>query len=502
MHKPQFPAVADICLVLEETYPFVRGDRATWVHRLIMRHPEYQFGIVCLGACREDCRDLKYTLPPNVVHFETHALAGYQQTASPPSAGSVRHAGSRARGALSVLLSYFHGPQQPTDDDALWQALASLGNGGSISWAEFLHSGAAWQCIRETYQTRRPGPAFADYYWTLREMFGPLFRLAEIARTVPPARVVHSMSTGYAGVLSALLSRRERVPLVLTDRSAAPDSDSSAGPTITDATAPANDAPRDAMVGLGSLRTLWTRYFDGLGRLTYRRASPVMPWRERARARLTPRDATVADRPASPLPVPRAAAKTPPIVGLVGRLAPEQHSKAFIAAMNEVCRVFPGTQGWLVSTADDDRSYAKECRELVHELGLHHCVRVLNPQNPTEIISKLSVNVVTSIGEAQPLVLLQGFAAGVPAVTADLGPCRDLIDGCDASDRRLGSAGIVVRHAEPSAMADAILCLLRDQAARRHSQRSAQQRAQRYAAAADPLAAYRTVYRLGLGHAL
>jgi glycosyltransferase involved in cell wall biosynthesis len=42
---------------------------------------------------------------------------------------------------------------------------------------------------------------------------------------------------------------------------------------------------------------------------------------------------------------------------------------------------------------------------------------------------KIGLVVLSSISEALPLVLLEGFAAGVPAVATDVGSCRQLIYG-------------------------------------------------------------------------
>ena len=53
-----------------------------------------------------------------------------------------------------------------------------------------------------------------------------------------------------------------------------------------------------------------------------------------------------------------------------------------------------------------------------------------------------------------PLVILEGFAAGVPCVATDVGSCRDLIEGgLDDNDKKLGSAGAITRIANPEELA-------------------------------------------------
>ena len=50
----------------------------------------------------------------------------------------------------------------------------------------------------------------------------------------------------------------------------------------------------------------------------------------------------------------------------------------------------------------------------------------------------------TSISEAQPLVLLEAMAAGVPVLATDVGSCREIIEGATDEDKALGKAGEVV----------------------------------------------------------
>ena len=64
----------DITLLLEGTYPFVRGGVSGWVHQLIEGLPELSFALVYLGAERPEREDIRYPLPPNVQSLACHYL--------------------------------------------------------------------------------------------------------------------------------------------------------------------------------------------------------------------------------------------------------------------------------------------------------------------------------------------------------------------------------------------------------------------------------------------
>ena len=76
------------------------------------------------------------------------------------------------------------------------------------------------------------------------------------------------------------------------------------------------------------------------------------------------------------------------------------------------------------------------------------------------ILEKVGLVVLSSISEALPLVMLEGYAAGVPSLSTDVGSCRQLIYGLTPEDQALGASGAVVRIADPQAMAAAAIELL------------------------------------------
>src|SRR5688500_19199303 len=60
------PKQADVCLLLEGTYPYVSGGVSSWVHDIIGGLPELNFHLVSLLPNRLPRKHV-YAVPPNVI---------------------------------------------------------------------------------------------------------------------------------------------------------------------------------------------------------------------------------------------------------------------------------------------------------------------------------------------------------------------------------------------------------------------------------------------------
>ena len=107
VHKPR-AREADVGLLLEGTYPYVAGGVSSWVHQIINGFPDITFAICFLGSRRQDYSDMKFKLPPNVVHIEEHYL--YEPDGTPPV---TPQRGNPQMSALTrELHDYFREPQR------------------------------------------------------------------------------------------------------------------------------------------------------------------------------------------------------------------------------------------------------------------------------------------------------------------------------------------------------------------------------------------------------
>src|SRR3546814_16701817 len=67
--------------------------------------------------------------------------------------------------------------------------------------------------------------------------------------------------------------------------------------------------------------------------------------------------------------------------------------------------------------------------DLVAELGIGNAVQFAGRVDVAQWLPRIDLIVLTSLSEAQPLVILEGGACGVPVVAPDVGSCREMIEG-------------------------------------------------------------------------
>ncbi len=203
----------DICLLLEGTYPYVRGGVSSWVHQLISGLPQFNFYLVFIGGSKETYGEQYYTFPDNVVGIEKHYLMDNDGLFSP----RPRRGKRAAFDMWQSVLERFKRPQESLSGEHLQGLLANLGKNKSLSYDDFLYSERSWEVIVDLYFKHAQYQSFVDYFWTFRHIYSPLFTLVKIAEKLPQARMYHSISTGYAGFLGALAKQKQNVPYLLTE---------------------------------------------------------------------------------------------------------------------------------------------------------------------------------------------------------------------------------------------------------------------------------------------
>lgn len=475
--------VADVTFLLEGTFPYVSGGVSSWVNEIIRGFPELKFAAVFIGSRREDYGDMKYELPENLISLQTYYLFDDEET---PEVKPVRADTSLMDDVRAMHERFRSGADNP--EEWLAHVAKECRPGGALDRSKFLHSRGAWDYISEMFRTHCSDPSFTDYFWTVRIIHAPIWKLVEIAMNCPQSRMYHAVSTGYAGFLGALLKLIYQRPLLLSEHGIYTKErriDLYQAQWIND-----NRGIFEREVGdVSHFRSMWIRFFEALGRVTYSMSDDIVALYEANRLRQI-NDGAAEERTSNipnGIDVQKFAAlrplrpeTPPPIFCLIGRVVPIKDIKTFIRAARVVISHIPDAEAWIAGPESEDPAYAEECHHLVNSLGLTDKVRFLGYQKLTELMPKISIVVLSSISEALPLVMLEGYAAGVPAVTTDVGSCQQLVYGLGEEDKALGASGEVVGIADPQALAEAVKRLLTDHDAWQSASKAAIARVERY----------------------
>lgn len=501
MNHQQEAPLADICLLLEGTWPYVRGGVSSWIHQMILGLPELTFSVMFIGGQRSAYPARRYEVPSNVLHIEEVFLEDATHPVN--TRGTPREADQQQ---MMDLYRFLHHPDAPEPE--LGERLLDCIAQGQMTLDDVLRSRASWEALSDGYRLHCADPSFVNYFWTLRSMQSPLLMLAEASRKMPRARMLHSVSTGYAGLLGCILKQRWKCHYLLSEHGIYTKErkiDLAQASWIAESSGQALNRSLDA--GSGYIRTLWVRFFERIGQLTYNSADNIIALYDGNRQRQIKDGADPARTQVIPngidLPQWTAALESrapgiAPVVGLIGRVVPIKDVKTFLRAMRGVISAMPEAEGWIVGPEEEDPEYVSECRSLMASLGLEGKVHFLGFQRIQEILPQLGLMVLTSISEAQPLVILEAWAAGTPVVSSDVGSCRELIEGGSAEDRDLGMAGKVVAIADPQATCTAILELLRNPQRWHDAQASGLLRVNRYYTEALMLQRYRDLYQAAM----
>jgi glycosyltransferase involved in cell wall biosynthesis len=459
----------DVALLLEGTYPYIAGGVSTWVHQILGAYPDRKFTLLHIGPQPGAYEKPLYQIPANVTSLHEVYCRGKEQLArrfatyiDPPKA---RQAPSRMLAAIRRL------HLEETVDDQLIADLAS----NDLSMQELLHGDDTFELLRrELYDHVSPDAPFMDFFWHFRAMHIPLLRL--LAAPCPAAKCYHAVSTGYAGLVGAVASFKTGRPLIVTEHglyAREREMELSRARWIKDL----DPAERMGSPRPSPLRRFWSHYFRMLSRIAYHRAERLVTLSEaNRRKQLT--DGAPAEKisvvpngvrdnatPAAERPVATAAAPGRLRVGFVGRVVPMKDVLTLIRAVS-IARNQIDLELSIIGPEDEDPAYAKRCHALVQTLDLEDTIKFLGPQPVQKLYPELDVVVLTSLSEGQPLVILEAYAAGVPVIATDVGACRELIEGADEVDVKLGPSGVCTRVASPTETAAALCVLARDPALR------------------------------------
>ncbi len=481
---------ADVCILVEGCYPYIPGGVSAWIDWLIRSQPETTFRVVALWP-KPTNQPPRYGLPDNVIGLDHLYLQDFG--AEPMKRLKLPDGLDELAAALGDLMG--HGGIK-----ALSRVAAAVRRTRDrLPLPVLFNSPVAWEIARQGYANEMPFGSFLHYFWAWRALLGGL--LATLEFPLPRAKVYHTISTGYAGVLAARAALETGRPAVLTEHGIYTNErriELLMASWVADTVdkGHALDDPRF------DLRDMWIRAFEAYARTCYEGVSEIVTLYEdnqRAQALLGAPDERLTVI-ANGIDLRKFEGLSPapddarPTVALIGRVVPIKDVKTFITAASLLRARIPNVAAVVMGPVDEDPEYFEECQALVASLGLEGTIEFTGTVNILEHLSRVHVMALTSLSESQPLVILEAGAAAIPFVATNVGSCREILEGRPDEEPRLGPGGIVTSLVSPREIAEAVGDLLLDHARRRLYGETLRERVRRSYTSERAVDAYRRLY--------
>ncbi len=490
--------IVDVALLLEGTYPFVPGGVSSWVHGLVTGMPRLSFGLIFLGGSYER-REFRYQLPGNVVFLSEWAVYDFlphRFAPRKPAGPEDRRAAFQAVEQLCLDLHEGH----MASCDAVFGHLRNR----TLSVPDLAYGPEAWKLLHSVYEKVAREISFLDFFWTWRYAYLPILNL--FFAELPPARVYHTICTGWAGLLGVLARKTHGVPLILTEH----------GIYVNERRIEIASAEwvysrdEDEMAvrrELGYFKTLWNNLFRATSQVCYANCEAIYTLfggnKDMQVGFGAPEDRITVIRNGvdidglTPEELPDRGTRAPdrPVrIGFVGRIVPIKDVKTLIRACRKVASELPNVEVLLMGPTEEDPDYFAECQQLVEMLDFEGRLRFLGRVNVREYYPTLDVQVLTSVSEGQPLVILEGYCSGVPVVATRVGACQEMIQGMGVDDQSLGPSGIVTGIGNPDETAGAILEIVTDPERHRQMSEAAVSRVRKFYDYGEMISRYQEIY--------
>ncbi|MBI9098946.1 MAG: GT4 family glycosyltransferase PelF [Spirochaetaceae bacterium] len=395
-----------VCFILEGSYPYITGGVSSWVHDMIKGLPEVDF--VLFSISPETEQTLKYELPENVVEHKDILLSEKKKNTAKIS---------KKKRVLKLILKMHQSFRSKSRVD-INEMIDNMPE-GYYAYDDSVNSSIGWEMIGSSNRKNNPMYSFSDYFWAWRSSHNMIFTI--LGSTPPEADIYHAVSTGYAGLIGIVAKLRYKKKFLLTEHGLYHKE--------------REMELRKATFIRGYQRDMWIKIYNGLSRLAYQYcdvSTSLFEHNRQISMELGAREDASLVIP-NGIDIERYSAVTRENregfhVGLVGRVVPIKDIKTFITMAKIVYTKHPDAVFHCIGPTDEDPAYYEDCKRLVDNFNLKDVFHFTGRQNVLDYYSFLDVMLLTSVREAQPLVILEGWSAGVPCVSTKVGNVPEMLD--------------------------------------------------------------------------
>ena len=471
----------DVAIVMESTYPYLKGGVSAVVHDIITGNPDLTFGIIHITwDSHSPLKDL-YGMPDNVAWVKVLYLSmeEHQEDFLRARPRDLRMNRRQRRELSRRILGALLALAQDGQTEPLWD-LISEGLSASRRYPVWAILGT--REFMEAYDDMMPdlGMSMTDIFWCLRDFFSLAY--AVLAEPVPRAQVYHAHTTGYAMLLGVNAAREHGTKVLLTEHNL----------YVRDTVNTLLERRLDLNVRLTDYRTfdvtgrerMWMAWWLEMGRLCYPYAY--------ASTYLYPRAITEANElggdSGRAIVIPNGIVTSEFDASYAARLAAIEEIKKegadkHLWKLVYIARVVP-IKG-LLDMIDSVRlmvdrglnihldvcgptehmpSYFEQCLTRIVEQGLESVITIRGTVKVRELLPEFDLFVLPSYNEGLPVVSLETMGAGIPTVSTDVGAVRSVVEDMIVTDdgQTWDPCGIIIEPGDPAVMADKVQEVISD----------------------------------------
>ena len=519
MTEDQAYADVDVAIVMESTYPYLKGGVSAVVHDILLGNPDLTFGIIHITWDRDSPHEDLYGMPSNTrwvrpvyLSMNEHredfrGLTPRDLKMRPARRSALSH---RLFDALEAVLE--------GDVDPLWKLYDEGMNPRTRQYPLWALLGTSEFMSAVADRLPRVGLSLVETFWLMREFFS--LACAVLGDDMPKARVYHAHTTGYASLLGAAAARQNDGKFLLTEHNL----------YVRDTVNTLLERDMARRVTAQDWRTFdvapgqraWMTWWIEIGRFCYPSAEAI--------TYLYPKAITeAADLGA---PVEKSVVIPNGMIPSAVEPAYQQRQQALAEITQSaaqrlwrlvyIARVVP-IKGMLdlldtvhlliqrgltnfhldaLGPTDHAPDYFRACVEKVERLGLGPYVSFLGTVDVKAELGKYDILALPSYNEGQPIVVLEAMTAGIPTVGTEVGGMAQLIGDplTSAAGHTWGPSGVLVDPLYQSSnmaeqMADGLARVMADPVLYADLARNARGRVEDFFQLTDAMKAYNRLYR-------
>jgi len=286
-----------------------------------------------------------------------------------------------------------------------------------------------------------------DYFWAWKSAHDMMFTI--LGAKAPEADIYHAVSTGFAGLAALAAKKRKGKPFLLTEHGLYHKE--------------REMEIRKSQIIKGHQRDMWIGIYNNLSRISYRNADYITALFEENRQKQLEQGAPEKNTEVIPngIDISRydveRELKEGFHVGLVGRVVPIKDIKTFILTAKIVLDKIPEAHFYCIGPTDEDETYYEDCVTLVKSLKIEDRFEFTGRANVLDFYKFLNVMMLTSVREAQPLVILEAYTSGIPFVSTRVGNVAEMLDYderfiASSKDAEKLAKGVIFIHENPDIM--------------------------------------------------